>query len=516
MKLRYPVGIETFAHIIEGKYAYVDKTEPIYKLTQAGKFFFLSRPRRFGKSLMLSTMEAYFEGRKELFDGLWLGSAEGVDWTPRPVLRLNFVDAMATVDGLYSALEYHLLKWENKYGLPTNNLNQSQRFKNVIEKAHEITGQMVTVLIDEYDKLLVSTLHDPELHEEMKTVLKPIFGVLKATDSHIGFAILTGVSRFSKLSIFSDLNNIRDISLTDEFCTVCGITEDELRVGFKEGISDFAKAKGVTFDEMLQILKDNYDGYHFSKNCPDIYNPFSLINAFAEKEILHRWFESGTPTFLIKMMQESDKDIREMLSTEADSTSLSSTDTMHTDLKAVMFQTGYLTIKGYNAEDMEYILGIPNREVANGFFKCLLPYYSGQDRDTGLEAVRKIRNAVRAGQPEDMMESLQSFLARIPYTLSKGRAESYFQNNLYIIFTLLGFAVEAEYTTSRGRIDILLKTPKYVYVMELKLTGTAEEALQQIDEHGYCEQFANDPRQLFRIGISFSKRKRNINSWIIK
>lgn len=516
MKLRYPVGIETFAKIIEGKFAYVDKTEAIYKLTQAGQFFFLSRPRRFGKSLMLSTMEAYFEGRKELFDGLWLGSAEGVDWTPRPVLRLNFVTCNTEPKELNALIANHIIRWEKQYNITEAVESLPQRFLNVIIRAHEITGQKVSVLIDEYDKVLVNTMHDLELHEEMKKILKPIFGVLKAADSHIGFAILTGVSRFSKLSIFSDLNNIRDISLTDEFCTVCGITEDELRIGFKEGISDFAEAKGVTFDEMLQILKDNYDGYHFSENCPDIYNPFSLINAFAENKIMHRWFESGTPTFLIKMMQESGKDIREMLSTEADSTSLSSTDTMHTDLKAVMFQTGYLTIKGYNAEDMEYILGIPNREVANGFFKCLLPYYSGQDRDTGLGAVRKIRNAVRAGQPEEMMESLQSFLARIPYTLSKGRAESYFQNNLYIIFTLLGFAVEAEYTTSRGRIDILLKTPKYVYVMELKLTGTAEEALQQIDEHGYCEQFANDPRQLFRIGISFSKRKRNINSWIIK
>lgn len=516
MKLRYPVGIETFADIIEGKYAYVDKTEAIYKLTQAGKFFFLSRPRRFGKSLMLSTMEAYFEGRKDLFDGLWLGQAEGVDWTPRPVFRLNFVDAMATVDGVYSAVEYHLLKWERKYDISPRDLNQGQRFKNVIEKAHEITGQKVSVLIDEYDKVLVNTMHEPELHEEMKRILKPIFGVLKGADSHIGFAILTGVSRFSKLSIFSDLNNLRDISLTDDFCTVCGITEDELRVGFKDGISEFAQAKGVTFDEMLQILKDNYDGYHFSKNCPDIYNPFSLINAFAEREILHRWFESGTPTFLIRMMQDSNKDIREILSTDTDSASLSSSDTMHSNLTAVLFQTGYLTIKSYDPELMEYTLGIPNREVAQGLFKCLLPIYSGQGHDSSMFAYRKIRNAILAGNVEEVMEQLKTFLSCIPYSLSKGRAESYFQNNFYIIFTLLGFVVEAEYTTSRGRIDILIKTPKYIYVMELKLNGTAEEALQQIEEQGYGEQFANDPRHLFLVGISFSKRKRNIDNWIIK
>ena len=516
MNQKFPVGIETFADIIEDGYAYVDKTEVIYKLTQSGKHFFLSRPRRFGKSLMLSTIEAYFSGRKELFSGLWLGQAEGVDWTPHPVLRLNFVDAMATVDGVFSLVEYHLQKWEARFGLTTENLNHGQRFKNVIEKAHEITGHKVVVLIDEYDKVLVNTMHEPEVHEEIKKVLKPIFGVLKGADSDIRLAILTGVSRFSKLSIFSDLNNLKDITLDDNFCTICGITEDELRRYFAPSIELFAAKVGTDFEGMMQILKDNYDGYHFSKNCPDVYNPFSLINALDAREILHRWFESGTPTFLVKMMQESDKDIRDMLTTEADSTTLSSADTMHTDLTAVMFQTGYLTIKDYDPEDMEYTLGIPNREVANGFFKCLLPYYSGQNRDTALGAVRKIRNAVRAGEPEEMMESLQAFLARIPYTLSKGRAESYFQNNLYIIFTLLGFAVEAEYTTARGRIDILLKTPKFIYVMELKLKGTAEEALQQIVDNGYCEQFAGDPRQLFRIGMSFSKRKRNIDRWIIE
>ena len=516
MNLRYPVGIETFEKIIEDGYAYIDKTEVIYKLIKTGQFFFLSRPRRFGKSLMLSTMEAYFEGKKDLFEGLWLGQAEGVDWTPRQVLRLNFVDTKSTVAGLNSTLEYHLKKWEKRYNLDSDNLEYGNRFRQVIEAAHAASGRQVVVLIDEYDKVLVNTLHDPEVHEEMKQILKPVFGVLKGADRYIEFVMITGVSRFSKLSIFSDLNNLRDISLSQEFCTICGITEQELRVGFRQGVQDFADSKGITFEEMMEVLKHNYDGYHFSVDCPDIYNPFSLINAFAEKQILHRWFESGTPTFLVKMMQESDQDIREILTTEADSASLASSDTIFSNLTSVLFQTGYLTIKGYNEEDMEYTLGIPNREVAEGLFKCLLPTYSGQSSDTGRMIVRRIRNAVRAGEPEEMMENLQGFLARIPYTLFKGRAESYFQNNLYIIFTLLGFAVEAEYTTSRGRIDILLRTPKFIYVMELKLNGTPEEALQQIEEQGYCTQFAADPRRLFRIGMNFSKRKRNIDRWIIE
>ncbi len=516
MTQKYPIGIETFKEIIEGEYAYVDKTEIIYRLTQSGKYFFLSRPRRFGKSLMLSTMEAYFSGKKELFKGLWLGEAKGVDWTPRPVLRLNFVFTKPTPKDLKDIIDGQLLDWERKYDITHDNDNFGYRFFKIIEKANAVTGQKVVVLIDEYDKLLVNTMHDSELHEEMKAILKPVFAVLKGADQYIQFAILTGVSRFSKLSIFSDLNNLKDISLDERYCTICGITENEVRKYFKPGVDEFANEMNTDFEGMMQVLKDNYDGYHFSTQCPDIYNPFSLINALDDKKIKHHWFESGTPTFLVKMMQESDVDIRDILTTEADSTSLSSSESSSTNLTALLFQTGYLTIKGYNEEDREYTLGIPNREVAEGLFKCLLPEFSGQGVDPSMRLVRQIRNAIRSGEPEEMMENLQTFMSRIPYTLSKGRAESYFQNNLYIIFSLLGFAVEAEYTTARGRIDILLKTPKFIYVMELKLNGSPEEALQQIAEQGYCDQFANDQRQLFRIGMSFSKRKRNIDRWIIE
>lgn len=517
MSQKYPIGIETFSKIIEGGFAYADKTEVIYRLIQSGnQYFFLSRPRRFGKSLMLSTMESYFEGKRELFKGLWLGNAEGVDWTPRSVLRLNFVVAKPDEVSLKALIGQHIDKWKSINGVSTGDLPLELRFQNIIEQIYVKTGRKVVVLIDEYDKVLVNTMHNPELHEEMKSILKPVFAVLKGADKYIEFAMLTGVSRFSKLSIFSDLNNLQDISLDDRYCTICGITEDEVRRYFAPGIEAFAKKRDTDFEGMMQILKDNYDGYHFSLNCPDIYNPFSLLGAFDSKEIQHKWFESGTPTFLVKMMQESDMDIRDILNSEGDSTSLSSSESSFTNLTALLFQTGYLTIKGYNEEDMEYILGVPNREVAQGLFRCLLPEFSGQGNDPSMRAMRLIRNAIRAGEPEEMMEHLQLFMGRIPYTLSKGRAESYFQNNLYIIFSLLGFAVEAEYATARGRIDILLKTPRFIYVMELKLDGTPEEALQQIEEQGYCTPFAHDPRTLFRIGMSFSKRKRNIDRWIIE
>ena len=516
MSQKYPIGIETFSEVIKGGYAYVDKTEVIYQLTRSGKYFFLSRPRRFGKSLMLSTMESYFRGEKDLFKGLWLGEAEGVDWTPRPVLRFNFVSTKSTVEGLSNIIDGQLLDWEREFRVVRDNDDFGHRFYKIIEAAKVSTGQKVVVLIDEYDKVLVNTMHNPELHEEMKSILKPVFAVLKRADRFIEFAMLTGVSRFSKLSIFSDLNNLEDISLHDRYSTICGITEDEVRKYFAPGIEAFAKERDTDFEGMMQILKDNYDGYHFSKNCPDIYNPFSLLSALKNKEIQYTWFESGTPTFLVKMMREKDMDIREILNSEGDSTSLSSSESSFTNLTALLFQTGYLTIKGYNQEDMEYTLGVPNREVAQGLFKCMLPEFSGQGNDPSMRVVRLIRNAVRAGQPEEMMESLHEFMSRIPYTLSKGRAESYFQNNLYIIFSLLGFAVEAEYATARGRIDILLKTPRFIYVMELKLKGTPEEALQQIEAQGYCDQFANDPRQLYRIGMSFSKKARNIDRWIIE
>lgn len=332
MSLKYPVGVESFAVMREGGFVYVDKTEIIYQLIQTGKYYFLSRPRRFGKSLMLSTIEAYFEGRRELFDGLWLGQAEGVDWTPHAVLRLNFVDTESTVEGLIGTLEFHLQKWERHYNLHPENLRYSNRFRNVIEAAYETTGQKVVVLIDEYDKVLVNTMTDTMLHEEIKKILKPVFAVLKGADSYIQFAMLTGVSRFSKLSIFSDINNLRDISLSDEFCTICGITEDEMVHGFRDGIQSIADAEGVTFDQMLQELKDHYDGYHFSKNCPDIYNPYSLINAFAEKQLLHKWFESGTPTFMLEEIRNTDEDLRQMFSQEVSVHTLSNTSITDTNL----------------------------------------------------------------------------------------------------------------------------------------------------------------------------------------
>ncbi len=515
MSQKYPVGIETFANIIEGNYAYVDKTEVIYRLTQSGKYFFLSRPRRFGKSLMLSTLEAYFSGRRDLFDGLWLGSAEGVDWTPRPVLRLNFVDTTVSAAGLRSSLEFHLRNWEEQYNIPSSTLEYSTRFRNVIKTAYEMTGRRVAVLIDEYDKVLVNSMHQPDRHEEMKQILKPVFGALKGADCYLEFAILTGVSRFSKLSIFSDINNLKDITLDDRFGTICGITEEELRRYFAPGIEAFAASCHTDFEGMMQVLKDNYDGYHFSKNCPDIYNPFSLINALDACEILHRWFESGTPTFLLEQIRDSDEDIETLLSPLSTGGMLSNMSISDSDLTNMLYQTGYLTIKAYDPEDDVYTLGIPNKEVEIGMYRSLLPLYTGKQPSVSEMALIKLRRALRANEVHKFLTILQSYLAGIPYCLSHGKTEIYYENNLYLIFKMLGFNAQVEMQTAQGRIDTVLATPTHIYVMELKLDASPEDALRQIEEKCYALPFEIDGREIVRIGIGFSKATRNIDRWIV-
>lgn len=515
MELRYPIGVETFSKIREEGCVYVDKTEIIYKLTQFGQYIFLGRPRRFGKSLMLSTMEAYFEGRKELFDDLWLGQADGVEWTPRPVLRLNFVDAECSVFGLESLLKNHLIHWEAKYGLSDMGLNYGQRFRNVIAKAHETSGQKVVVLIDEYDKVLVNSLHNEALHEELKDILKPVFGVLKGADRYLRFVCLTGVSRFSRLSIFSDLNNLQDISLNNKFSTICGFTEDEIRTYLRDGVQAFADEEDIDFEKMMTRLKDNYDGYHFSDRCPDIYNPFSVLSALSEQKLAYYWFSTGTPSFLVKKIRNADYDIRDVFSPKYTSWELANTDSLHSNLINLLFQTGYLTIKDYDREDDVYTLGIPNKEVESNLFESLMPMSENYGEPKSMLLIR-FRDYIRSGEPEKFMQFLQSFLAGIPYDHSKKDYEIFYENNLYIIFKMLGFFIQTEYRTSEGRIDILMTTPKFIYVFELKLNGTAAEAMEQIKNKNYTLPFFNDDRRIFRIGIGFSHETRNIKEWIIE
>ena len=512
---KFPVGIETFQKLREQGYVYVDKTELIHRLITNGQYYFLSRPRRFGKSLLLSTIQAYFEGRRELFGGLAIERYEQ-DWAPHPVFHLNLVGFSGdSVEGLEETLEFQFARWEKIYGSDSSEQNFATRFAGLIERAVEKTGRQAVILVDEYDKPLVANLDDTEAHDRFRNILKPIYSNLKRQDRYIRFALITGVSRFSRMSIFSDINNLFDLTLTDDYSSICGITEQEMLACCRHGIERIAQKKGWSFDETVAQLKRNYDGYRFSKNCEDIYNPYSLFSAFAEGELGSYWYATGTPSFLTDRLRKDGFRLWNLNKEKLDASSMSSSDSYLKTPVALLFQTGYLTISGYNPRFETYMLRIPNREVEMGLFKNLLPAYAGKSADGGFMEITDFVLDVEAGDAEAFLTRLQSFLADIPYELSKNKPEIYFENNLYIIFKLMGYYVDAEYRTSDGRIDLLLKTDDYIYVMELKLNGTAQDAIDQIDAKGYTLPFRTDGRKLFKIGISFSQTTRNIDDWII-
>ncbi len=513
---KFPVGIETFEKLREQGYVYIDKTELIYKLITSGQYYFLSRPRRFGKSLLLSTIQAYFEGRRELFQGLAIERYEH-DWTPHPVFHLNLVGFSGdNVEGLESTLELQFQEWEKIYGSDVSEWTFATRFAGLIERAVKKMGRQAVILVDEYDTPLVANLDDTEAHDRFRNILKPIYSNLKRQDRYIRFALITGVSRFSRMSIFSDINNLFDISLVDEYSSICGITEREMLAGCRHGIERIAEKKEWSFEETVAQLKRNYDGYRFSENCEDIYNPYSLMSAFAEGKIGSYWYATGTPSFLTDRMRDGDFRLQDLDREELDAASMMSSDSYLKTPVALLFQTGYLTISGYDPIFEIYSLRIPNREVEQGLFRNLIPSYAGKSIPQGVIAVRDFVRAVKGGDADGFLTRLQSFLADIPYELSKNKPEIYFENNLYIIFRLMGYYVDAEYRTSAGRVDVLLRTDSYVYVMELKLNGTAADAIAQIDSRDYTLPFRADSRKIFKIGISFSKTTRNIDDWKVE
>lgn len=513
---KFPVGVQTFSEIRKGGYVYIDKTELINSLVEGGKYYFLSRPRRFGKSLLLSTIEAFFQGRRDLFKGLAIDRHEH-DWLPHPVFHLNLVNFNSTsTDGLNSILSQHFKYWEDLYGKDKIELDYAQRFYGLIKRASEKSGKQVVVLVDEYDKAIVSSLHNKNLHNSFREILKPIYGTLKAADPYICFALITGVSRFSRLSIFSDINNLRDISLSEDYSEICGITEEEIMRDCRGGLDRLAGCMNLTHEKVASLLKEFYDGYRFSANGTHLYNPFSLFSAFEDGDIKSYWFSTGTPTFLSEAMRNIDFPLPELNGESADAAELESSDSFLANPVPMLFQTGYLTISGYDSFLRSYTLRIPNKEVEEGLFKNLLPVYLNTDMGAGMRQIRKFITDVDSGKPEAFLERLQAFLADIPYDLSGNKPEVYFENNLYIIFKLMGFMVQTEYKTSHGRIDLLVITERFIYVMELKLDGTPEDAIHQIESKGYTIPFHCDRKKLFKIGISFSKTTRNIDRWIIK
>lgn len=514
--LKYPIGIQSFTNIIEEGYIYIDKTQYIKQLNDSGKYYFLSRPRRFGKSLLISTMEAYFEGRRDIFEGLAIYD-DVCGRIPCTVLKFSFntLDAR-TEDSLDEFLDVAFSRYERKYGKAADVKALPQRFEDLLENAYEKTGQKVAVLIDEYDAPLLNTLERPELNDRYRQTLKAVFSVLKSYDRYIEFAFVTGVSRFSHTSLFSGANNFTDISFEDEYAGICGITEEELKEYLSESIKEFAKKSKGTDEEALRILKESYDGYHFSQESPDVYNPFSLLSALKSKRVGDFWFRSGTPSYLIGILKRDEFFLPDLDCIETMESGLSVKESYQHDPVALLFETGYITIKSYDDEKKLYTLGLPNKEVAESFSKALIPIYSGH---TDLECdnlLVKMRSAAVDGEADKFMDLLQTFFEGNPYgNTEMAKRESYFKNNIYIIFRALGFLPRAEEQTCSARMDVMLRTRRFIYIFELKTDGSVSKAMDQIDVKGYARPYAHSDKTVIRIAANYSTERNNIDSWEI-
>ena len=511
----YPIGIQDFEKLRTDGYVYVDKTALIYKLATTGSYYFLSRPRRFGKSLLISTMEAYFRGKRELFKGLAIEQLEK-DWKEYPILHIDLNSRRyENAESLRSELNKYLEIWERRYGDEFKDRALEERFFQIIAKAYEKTGQRVVILVDEYDKPMLQAIGDEALQDEYRNTLKAFYSVLKTQDRYIKFAFLTGVTKFGKVSVFSDLNNLEDISMLEPYADICGITEKEIHCMFDSEVALLAGKEGIEKDECYAKLKENYDGYHFRQNSEGVYNPFSLLNTLKSRCFGDYWFETGTPSFLVYLLKQADYNLNNLQEEMVSADILNSVDSMSKNPIPVIYQSGYLTIKDYDREFKIYRLGFPNKEVENGFIKYLLPLYTPIEENKSEFYVANFINDIRRGNPDGFMERLQSLFADSDYKIT-GKMEKYFQNSMYLIFKMMGFFTEVERTTSRGRMDIVMKTKDYIYVMELKLDGTADEALRQIDDKGYAEPFKSDGRQIYKIGVSFSSETRGIEEWRIE
>ena len=510
----YPIGIQNFESLRKDGYLYVDKTALIYQLAKRGRYYFLNRPRRFGKSLLISTLEAYFQGKRELFQGLAMEELEK-EWLQHPILHLDLnIEKYDSIDSLGNILNNALTRWEKIYGDEPSEASFSLRFAGIIRRAHELTGQRVVILVDEYDKPMLQAINNEELQREFRNTLKPFYGALKTMDGDIKFALLTGVTKFGKVSVFSDLNNLNDISMDKQYVSLCGMTEEEIHRYFEDDLRRLATAQDMTYEETCTRLKEAYDGYHFRQNSEGIYNPFSVLNTFAKQEFGSYWFETGTPTYLVELLKQNHYNLEQMSHEETNSEVLNSIYADESPIP-VIYQSGYLTIKDYDPRFENYILGFPNREVEEGFIKFLMPFYTNVNKVESPFEIQQFTREIESGQPDAFLRRLQSFFADTPYELIRD-LEVHYQNVLFIVFRLVGFYVKAEYHTSEGRVDLVLQTDRYIYVMEFKLEGSAEEALQQIEAKHYARPFEADSRQLFKIGINFDNNTRNIERWIVE
>ena len=519
---RYPVGIQDFEKLRNKKCVYVDKTDLVYRLAQKD-YIFLSRPRRFGKSLLSSTLKYYFQGRKDLFQSLAIEQLEQ-EWKEYPVLHFDLSTAKnRDLAGIRSELERLLHEYETRYGCNEVNITPGMRLAHLIKSAHKQTGQKTVVIIDEYDAPMLDVLHDDEKMAEVRRMMQEFYAPLKACDADLRFVFITGITKFSQLSIFSVINNLTHVSMQPEFSAICGITEEELHTVFTEDISMLAEVYKCTSEEMLLRLKEQYDGYHFSENSADIYNPFSLLNAFAAKKIRSYWFSSGTPTYLIHQLQRFGTDVTTLEELEATEEMFDRPSEVMTNALPLLYQSGYLTIKSYDQDFGSYILGIPNKEVRVGLTEHLLPYYTHQSDLANGSLIQQFCRALLNEDMEKALTALRSYLAGIPYP-EGGKAvledmeknEYYYETIFYLIFSFMNRHIQTQVKTCRGRADMVMQTPKTIYVFELKINKSAQEALKQIDEKGYMIPYTADGRKLVKCGISFATQTRTIEDWVIE
>ena len=517
---KYPIGIQTFSNIREEQYLYVDKTQYVYELANTKKYVFLSRPRRFGKSLLTSTFHAYFNGQKELFKGLVIDQLEK-EWKQYPVLHFSLSTAKrGTVEDLDNQLNLQMGWREKEYQLPQGGKDITSRFQALITQLFEKTGQQVVILIDEYDAPLLTVLHDKERLEAIRTELQSFYSPLKDLDPYLRFVFITGISKFSQLSIFSQLNNLFNISMLPKYAALCGITQQELEDNFQEGISELAQSQNISKDDVLQKLKRQYDGYHFAAKSPGVYNPFSLLYAMDTEQIGNYWFATGTPTFLVNMIRKFHTDITAIDNSKAEAEEFDTpTEDMHSILP-LFYQSGYITIKDYDPRSQRYTLGYPNEEVKVGMMRCLLPYYVAPDTNKTSNACWDISEGLLDDDIDRALTAAQTFFASIPYqsdTLKDApTSEGHFTAMLYVMFSFLNRYVYTQVRTAKGRMDILLKTDTAIYVMELKINGSVDDALQQINDKGYTIPYEADGRKVVKVGINFSTEDRTIKEWKVE
>lgn len=518
-ELFYPLDTASFRNIRENGFVYVDKTQYIHALIRnKGKYYFLARPRRFGKSLLLDTLADFFRGNRDLFQGLSIDTLAPEEWPSYPVMKLTLTGKdFAEPDSLAHHLTDQLQLLEEEFGLEPSPKKFEGMFYHLIRRIADKIGKQVVILIDEYDAPLASTIDQPKLQETFRSQLQAFYSVLKNAEDFIKFCFLTGVTRYGKVSVFSGLNNLNDITFDDEYAGICGITENELHKNYDKGVERLAKALNTTKAEIYDRLKFNYDGYHFSQSLLDVYNPYSINHVFAKGKFKNYWCQSGTPTLLSKSLLQNDFDVAKLNGRKVPESALSDLSMFTSDPIPLFFQTGYLTIKDYEERRQRYTLGYPNREVEAGIMGNILKVYMRSKNDRQA-LVFDMEDALETGNAPEFIKLLSSFLADIPNQLHKyvAKYENYYHTIFYCLTTLIGLDVEAEYSTSEGYIDLLIKTGKYVYIIELKVNGTAEDALAQIETKHYAGPFISDPRQLVKIGLGFSPSTHNISSSLIQ